>query len=288
MDIRMECVRHVGANADITFSKFSTFPSGERFIRVDTTPILEACNEGDLSSVEVVARIHSGADVLALCMTLDCIRNAIDESACLFPIPIDVTIPFWYGGRQDRIAVGGDNATSQLLGSVLKCTPNVNLFTYDRHSAACPAQNMNRFHEELSAFDFYVAPDEGAQGRSTAYAREFGGDTLTFVKNRDPQTGEILSIIPAGPLDAVKDKTCVLVDDICDGGGTFIPIATALNAAGAAEVCLYVTHGIFSKGINTLLGHFDRIYTTDTYAAKSRYGSRVHVIEMVGDLPAYV
>ena len=52
-------------------------------------------------------------------------------------------------------------------------------------------------------------------------------------------------------------RNCLIVDDICDGGGTFIPLAKKLKNAGAKTVTLYVTHGIFSKGLDPLKEHID-------------------------------
>jgi ribose-phosphate pyrophosphokinase len=62
---------------------------------------------------------------------------------------------------------------------------------------------------------------------------------------------------------AVRGKECLILDDICDGGGTFTGLATELHKAEAQAVDLFVTHGIFSKG-GTLEG-IRQIFTTDSY-----------------------
>jgi ribose-phosphate pyrophosphokinase len=59
------------------------------------------------------------------------------------------------------------------------------------------------------------------------------------------------------------NSAVLIVDDICDGGGTFIGIAKALPKD--VKKYLYVTHGIFSKGLRELTGHFEHIYTTNSY-----------------------
>lgn len=61
----------------------------------------------------------------------------------------------------------------------------------------------------------------------------------------------------------VKDATCFIVDDICDGGGTFIGTAAMLKSKGAAKVVLIVSHGIFSKGER--LEGIDEIFSTDSF-----------------------
>ena len=64
----------------------------------------------------------------------------------------------------------------------------------------------------------------------------------------------------------LKGATCVIVDDICDGGGTFLGLATELKAKNAGELILIVTHGIFSKGLESLTSVFDKIYSTNSFS----------------------
>ncbi len=66
----------------------------------------------------------------------------------------------------------------------------------------------------------------------------------------------------------MKGKYCVIVDDICDGGRTFIELAKTLKEGGAQRVVLYVTHGIFSKGIYPLEKYIDEVYTTNSFPQK--------------------
>jgi ribose-phosphate pyrophosphokinase len=82
-------------------------------------------------------------------------------------------------------------------------------------------------------------------------------------KKRDPETGGLSGFDYEGD---VKGKNLLIVDDIADGSGTFIGLAQKLLEGGAKEVRLYVTHGIFSKGVDFLLNNgISHIYTTDTY-----------------------
>jgi ribose-phosphate pyrophosphokinase len=57
---------------------------------------------------------------------------------------------------------------------------------------------------------------------------------------------------------------CLIVDDICDGGRTFIGVADELKKKNAGNIYLFVTHGIFSNGLDELKKHFTRIYTTNS------------------------
>ena len=80
-------------------------------------------------------------------------------------------------------------------------------------------------------------------------------------KVRDQETGYIKEYKFEGNC---KDKKVLIIDDICDGGMTFKLLAKDLKKQGAKEVHLFVTHGIFSKGIKTLKDSgIDRIFTKD-------------------------
>ncbi len=107
-----------------------------------------------------------------------------------------------------------------------------------------------------------IYPDYGAMGRYNP-----GGyiDVVCCTKNRDPDNGRISLALP----DPVKlagklaGKNVVIIDDICDGGATFIAIAEQLPSDVGDKV-LAVTHGLFSKGLEKLLRAFDRIITTNS------------------------
>ena len=73
----------------------------------------------------------------------------------------------------------------------------------------------------------------------------------------------------------------LIVDDLCDAGGTFIGSAQVLRDAGARSVSLYVTHGLFSKGVGNLLEQgIDRIYTTSSLARTDIATDNVEVIDI--------
>ena len=58
---------------------------------------------------------------------------------------------------------------------------------------------------------------------------------------------------------------CLIIDDICDGGGTFIGLAKELKQKNAGDLYLAVSHGIFSKGLEALNTYFTKLYTTDSF-----------------------
>ena len=109
-----------------------------------------------------------------------------------------------------------------------------------------------------------VAPDAGATPRVQKIAEDMNVNFIQAAKLRDPKTGRLSGFDFTGD---VEGKRLLIVDDICDGGGTFVGLTSELIEGGAKTIDLYVSHGIFSKGIGVLFeGGISHIYTTDTIA----------------------
>jgi len=110
-----------------------------------------------------------------------------------------------------------------------------------------------------------VIPDKGA----STWVGEFASETRIPIqcnKERDMSAehrGISRIVVPELPQE-VKDY--IIVDDLCDGGGTFLGIASQLREKGADRVFLVVTHAIFSKGLEVFDGLIDRIYCTNSFA----------------------
>jgi ribose-phosphate pyrophosphokinase len=111
-----------------------------------------------------------------------------------------------------------------------------------------------------------VSPDAGAYKKIFDVARKFNIEKIiTATKVRDMKTGNILHTeIPV--LDQHNDLKYIIIDDICDGGRTFVELAKAIKAGRpTAKIYLIVTHGIFSAGYDQLSEYVDRVYTTNSY-----------------------
>ena len=87
-----------------------------------------------------------------------------------------------------------------------------------------------------------VSPDMGGVARTRALATRLKAD-LAIIDKRRPAPGksEVMNII-----GNVKNKTCIIVDDIIDSGGTIVNAAKALKNRGAKDVYVYITHGVLS------------------------------------------
>lgn len=117
-------------------------------------------------------------------------------------------------------------------------------------------QLINTFENTKSNVVCY--PDKGAVNK---YTKIYQFEHIYGEKVRDQSTGSILSYKLMGN---PKDQNVLIVDDICDGGMTFQLLAKDLILAGATEVNLFVTHGIFSKGLRVLKeAGIKRVFTKD-------------------------
>ena len=109
-----------------------------------------------------------------------------------------------------------------------------------------------------------ISPDGGALKKIYSTSKYLGGiPVVECGKSRDVQTGELSGFKVYE--DDLKGKTCIVVDDICDGGGTFRGLAKELRKKNAGDLVLAVSHGIFSHGFEDLLSSYKKIFTTDSF-----------------------
>lgn len=143
------------------------------------------------------------------------------------------------------------------------------LFNFTTHFAQLLTEDENK--------PIVILPDAGAQKKYLNFFGEnfykyFGG-YIQGSKHRDPETGELTNFSISDPQGfALKPNTQFLVlDDLCDGGGTFLGIAGEMEKQHVSKdrMNLYVSHGIFSKGFDLLYEAYNKIATTDSYFHKS-------------------
>lgn len=106
-----------------------------------------------------------------------------------------------------------------------------------------------------------VAPDKGAAHRVSKVAEYYDCKTVQASKVR--VEGSIQHTEITSGSEYIHNSDLVIIDDICDGGNTFILLAEELRKYSPKSITLYVTHGIFSKGLD-VLSNIDRIVTTDS------------------------
>lgn len=204
--------------------------------------------------------------------------NDVGIAACVIsalqhqPVRSHIFIPYFPGARQDRTD-GTAPYTVQMVHNLLRTDRPLTVF--DPHSEATCHEGgiidiMMPADIDLPIKDDVVgiiAPDAGAAHRAEQFKIAYypDADLVTCTKTRDPQTGQ-LSNYKLPPLG--RPGRYIVVDDICDGGGTFILLAKAFIASGAwreSQLELFVSHGIFSKGVDVLAPYYTCITTTDSW-----------------------
>ena len=234
-----------------------TFPGGEVNIRL---PVVKP-------PFNVTAWLQSSDDVMALCLVSDALKRQYDGTIKT------LTIPYFPYARQDRVCSTGEALSKQVMINLISSMVSASkIVTYDIHSGsmypAYTVRSLNDMAESLPFLDdsrlILVAPDEGATRKVNKLANEYELEVLQGVKVRDPVTGNLSGFKMINP-DHITGYDLMIVDDICDGGGTFLGLGAEILKYKPASLSLYVTHGIFSKGLDALCDMFDHVYSTDTY-----------------------
>lgn len=250
--------------------------------------------KGDLPSSASLMQIRATAmknmdDFMLLAQLVEAVRHACDVRFSHLELP---WLPY---ARQDRHMQPGDSFALEVFASLLNILAFDKVWVLDPHSEAAAAaiDNLVAIPQErcllqsetlsaaLRAGELLLAaPDAGALKKIYAVTRAVGATTFaTLTKQRDAATGALTGFrLVDGD---VEGKAVLIVDDLCDAGGTFIGSAQVLRDAGARSVSLYVTHGLFSKGVDNLLEQgIDRIYTTSSLARADIATDKVEVIDI--------
>jgi ribose-phosphate pyrophosphokinase len=197
---------------------------------------------------------------------------------------IHLYTPYFLGSRSDRkFGEGSNNYLKTVICPIINSLNFKSVTVMDPHSDVLEAclnnfKKIDNFALVDDALSYLigedeedqvvlVSPDAGAYKKIFDVAKEFNIlKIITATKVRDLKTGQILHTeVPV--LDQHNDLKYIIVDDICDGGRTFIEIAKAIKVScPTAKIYLVVTHGIFSAGYAQLGEYFEGIYTTNSYS----------------------
>lgn len=194
-------------------------------------------------------------------------------------VKISLYMPYIPYARADRHMVDRDSFGLQVYSRLLNSYKLDKVVIVDPHSDVASALidncevitqadviNTNPVTQWFSTKDYLlVAPDEGSLKKISKVAANLNRKVAILGKERDTATGRITNTRLLSDPSVCDGRDCIIVDDICDGGATFIASAAALYAAGARSVELYVTHGIFSRGLDALKeAGITKIITTDS------------------------
>ena len=248
--------------------KITQFPDSQRLIDI---PLLQNCEE--LGTATIIQSITNFADI-------ELIANAVAALRHKNMTDIRLKCPYFLGARSDRAFT--QNGVHYLRDVICPIINNMNLnkvSVLDPHSdvlEACLKQFWSikpTSYIRAAILDMYVRyeqdivlvfPDDGAEKRFSSlvqYLPHVKG-VMRCSKHRDISNGNITSYqVPPGDF---SEENLLVVDDLCDGGRTFIEFAKAIGKK-PKFLGLYVTHGIFSKGFDELHKYYDHIYSTNSY-----------------------
>ena len=171
---------------------------------------------------------------------------------------ITAVLPYFGYARQDRRASGRTPISAKLVANMITHAGVNRVLTLDLHAGQIqgffdiPTDNlygapvMMRDIKERYPLDntVVVSPDVGGVVRARALAKRIDAQLAIVDKRRErPGESEVMNVI-----GNVEGRSCILVDDIIDSGGTLVNAADALIARGAKDVTAYITHGVLSGG----------------------------------------
>ncbi len=203
------------------------------------------------NSIFIIQSISSPANdnLMELLLSIDALKRSSAKN-------ITAVIPYFGYARQDRKVVPRTSISAKLVSNLITKAGADRVVTVDLHAGQIqgffdiPVDNLfatpifaRHVKKNIKSKNIIcVAPDVGGTERARALGKLLDVG-LAIVDKRRPSPGksQVMNVI-----GNVKDKTCIIVDDIIDSGGTIINAAKALKERGAKEVFVYITHGVLT------------------------------------------
>jgi ribose-phosphate pyrophosphokinase len=237
-----------------TGAQFILFPDNQPHV------IVQGIEKGD--EVKLICSITDSVKMMQLLQT----ANALDHLSAKKKA---LVIPYLMAARYDRLMLPGDSFDLEVVAGLINSCGFEKVLLWDVHSEvsasliknAVNVKNKQMVEQYQQPDAVVVCPDAGASKKVSEYFAWNSNlkDIVYCAKKRDLTTGRI-TLEVADPLKCA-DRNCVIIDDICDGGATFLAIAEQIKRK---HLTLIVTHGIFSKGFATLEQKFSEIIVSDS------------------------
>ncbi|MEL6681374.1 MAG: ribose-phosphate pyrophosphokinase [Pseudomonadota bacterium] len=236
---------HRGMEVGLCDARVERFNDGEIFVEV-----FENVRGEDMFIVQPTSN-PANDNLMELLIIADALRRS---SAAR----ITAVIPYFGYARQDRRSKARTPITAKLVSNMIVEAGIERVLTLDLHATqiqgffdipvdnlyASPIYALDAMHNFRGKMDevMVVSPDVGGVARARDLAQRIGAP-LSIVDKRRGKPGEVAEMTVIGD---VKDKVCVIVDDIVDTAGTLCKAAEVLMENGAKEVHSYITHGVLS------------------------------------------
>ena len=228
----------------LTKAQVRRFSDNEVFVRIE-----ENVRGEDVFVVQSTS-YPANDNLMELLICIDALTRASAKR-------ITAVMPYFGYARQDRKTDGRTPISAKLVANLVTRAGAHRVLTMDLHAGQIqgffdiPTDNLLptpvlaediRGHYRQSGELMIVSPDPGGVVRARALAKRLDADLAIVDKRRSgPGHSEVMNII-----GDVKDRRCILFDDIVDSAGTLCNAAEAMIKAGATEVSAYVTHGVLS------------------------------------------
>ena len=236
------------------------------------------------NSIFLIQSVSSPANdnLMELLLSIDALKRSSAKN-------ITAVIPYFGYARQDRKVVPRTSISAKLVSNLITKAGADRVVTIDLHAGQIqgffdiPVDNLfatpifaRHVRKKIKNKNLIcVAPDVGGTERARALGK-FLHAGLAIIDKRRPAPGksEVMNVI-----GNVKGKTCIIVDDIIDSGGTIVNAANALTDRGAKEVHVYVTHGVLSgKAVEKIKNSkIKRLVITDTIDNSDRVKSAKNI-----------
>jgi len=253
---------------EIEYNLFK-FNGGELHIKLNNR-----IDYSNTDKVVITNRFNSSDDIMKVLIAKEALERKGVKN-------FDLIMPYIPYARQDRQCEDGESFTLKVFTTLINSAKFDNIIVLDAHSDVAPAllnncKNTSNEQYVNLAFNhiakYYdaditlISPDSGANKKANKLYENLQvfNNLIKCDKRRDTKTGKLNGFeVFANDL---KGKTCLITDDICDGGRTFIGIAEELKKKNAGKIYLFVTHGIFSNGFEDLKNHFAGIFSTNSFS----------------------
>jgi len=250
-------IHDLNANEPIEVTKF---PAGESYVKVPGT------DKFWFDGCTIELKYESDADLISMLMAVDAIRRVEPRAE------INLHMPYLPHARQDRVCREGESFSLQVVANLINSCGFDSVSFMDVHSSVALDliwRSRNVIFTEMYGFDdrmfddvnCIVAPDKGAVERAQVFAESIlipADEVVYATKGRTPE-GKPYFVGIEGNIP--KDANILIVDDICDAGGSFIGLAQHLRPLTTGTIELFVTHAILSKGAQVFDGIIDTVYT---------------------------
>jgi ribose-phosphate pyrophosphokinase len=232
-------------------------------------------------------------NLMELLIVIDALRRASARR-------VTAVIPYFGYARQDRKVGPRTPISAKLVANLITRAGADRVLTVDLHAGQIqgffdiPTDNLYAMPVMVRDIQDYlgqdnlmvVSPDVGGVVRARALAKRIGAD-LAIVDKRRERAGEseVMNII-----GDVEGRSCILIDDIVDSGGTICNAAEALLREGAKDVCAYATHGVLSGGAVARIkgSKLKSLVITDSIAATDEVAKcanirRISIAPLIGE-----